>query len=410
VAGLLEGVRVLDLTTILAGPFAAYQLSLLGADVIKIELPVTGDLARELSSESATHIPMMGASFVAQNCGKRSITLNLKTEEGAKVFERLLRAADVLLENMRPGVLARLGFPWERLHELNPELIYCAVSGFGQTGPFASRPAYDQIIQGLAGMADVTGSPDGGPLRAGFPIADTLGGFAASMAICAALARRVVDRTGCFLDVSMLETALTAMGWAVSDHLIAGRDVTRNGNSNATSAPSGTFQTGDGLLNIAANTQTQFETLCRLLDCVELVDDPRFVTRTDRKLHRAELTEELELRLAGNGAAEWESMFAAASIPAGRVLTVDQALHQDQVRVRGLLHEVEIPVGDVRGPGVGGPGHQAAVVLGSGVHVDARALGPSSPPPLLGEHTDSILDSLGYSAEEITELHTHGAV
>jgi crotonobetainyl-CoA:carnitine CoA-transferase CaiB-like acyl-CoA transferase len=204
VSDLLKGVRVLDLTTILAGPFAAYQLSLFGADVTKLEIPGTGDLAREIGDDPTLTDAAMGASFLAQNAGKRSMTINLKNAIGREVFERLLVASDVLLENMRPGVLERLGYPWERIHEVNPRLIYCAVSGFGQTGPLAGRPAYDQIIQGLAGMSDVTGLPSSGPLRVGFPVCDTLGGFAAAMAICAALTRRAHDDVGCFLDVSML--------------------------------------------------------------------------------------------------------------------------------------------------------------------------------------------------------------
>lgn len=397
--GLLSGVRVLDLTTVLSGPFAAYQLGLFGADVIKIELPVVGDLAREIGDDDPAHTPMMSPSFMAQNAGKRSLTLDLKSSGGAEIFERLVAGADVLVENMRPGVLSRLGFGRPRLRELNRRLIYCAITGFGQEGPLARRPAYDQIIQGLAGMASVTGFPGDDPVRVGFPIADTLGGYAGAMAVCAALAGR--DRTGegAFLDVSMLDTAITSMGWVVSNRLIAGRDPGRIGNDNTTSAPSGTFRTGDGGLNIAANTQAQFEALCGVLGCEELVTDPRFLTRGDRKRNRPALQLALEAALSTRGAREWEGLLSDVSVPAGRVLSVDEALSQEQVASRGLLCEVEVEA-------VGRP----VTVLGSAVHVDGASLDPSSPPPRLGEHVDAILSDLGYTPDEIDALRAAHAV
>ena len=398
--GLLDGVRVLDVTTVLAGPFAAYQLSLLGADVVKVEVPGTGDLARDMGDDEYLKSEAMGAAFIAQNSGKRSITVDLKQEGGRAVFTRLVESSDVLLENMRPGVLERLGFSWTTLHERNPRLIYCAVSGFGQTGPLAGRAAYDQIIQGLAGMADITGEPDGGPLRVGFPICDTLGGYAAAMAISAALVRRSRDGIGSFLDVSMLETAITAMGWAVSEQLITGKEARRHGNHNAASSPSGTFRTGDGLLNIAANTQVQFESVCKVVGRTDLLSDPRFTTRLDRKRNRAALTAELESALASRGSRQWEAEFANVSVPAGLVLSLADVLNQEQIRTRALIHEVELGLTD----------RPTVSVVGSGIHVDGMSLAPSSGPPALGQDTEAVLHAIGFTADEIEELRDERAI
>lgn len=397
---LLSGVRVLDLTTVLAGPFAAYQLSLLGADVVKIEMPDAGDLSRDLGDVEALKDALMGPSFLAQNAGKRSIGLDLKSEAGREIFRRLLQNSDVLLENMRPGVLTRLGFSWDVVHEINPRLIYCALTGFGQDGPLSQRTAYDQIIQGLAGMVSVTGHASGDPLRVGFPICDTLGGFAAAMAINAALARRVHDPEGCFLDISMLETALTAMGWVVSEQLIGGHAATRHGNDNAASSPSGTFQTSDGPLNIATNTQKQFHALLGVLERSELASDPRFVERSDRKRNRQVLTDELETTLRTKTAATWESLLADVSVPCGRILTLEEALVQEQVQVRGLVHTIAMDL----------PDRDHVEVLGSGIHVDSTTLAPRCAPPRLGEHTEELLREIGYTPSEIEEFREHNVI
>ena len=251
---MLSGIRVLDLTNVLAGPFCCHQLAHMGAEVIKIEAVGRGDLARQLGADKGLASCKMGISFLAQNAGKKSLSLDLKSEDGKAIFQRLLDTADVLVENFRPGVMARLGLNYERLKQSHPQLIYCAISGFGQTGPMSKRPAYDQIIQGLSGVMSITGNPEDDPLRVGYPLADTIGGLTAAMAISAALNQ---TPRGQFIDVSMLDSVLTTMGWVVSNHLIGGVKPAKHGNENVTSAPSGTFRTGDGLLNIAANEERQ---------------------------------------------------------------------------------------------------------------------------------------------------------
>ncbi|MFC0625655.1 CaiB/BaiF CoA transferase family protein [Kribbella deserti] len=399
-ADLLSGVRVLDLTNVLAGPFAGYQLALMGADVVKVEVPGTGDLARNLGASPELSAEGLGISFLAQNAAKRSLTVDLKTPAGREVLTRLIAGADVLLENFRPGVLERLGFGAERLREINPGLVYCAVSGFGQTGPMRARPAYDQIIQGLSGIMSVTGMPDTSPTRTGFPICDTLGGYAAAFAISAALVKRARTGVGSYLDVSMLETAVAAMGWVVSDYLVGGRAPRAMGNENVTSAPSGTFETAAGQLNIAANKQDQFVTLCRLLDRRELVKDPRFATREARKTHRAELKRELEKTLRTRTAVEWDELLATSGVPVAPVLTLQESLGLRQLAERDLLHDVPMP----------GARPDSLRVLGSSVHIDGQAVGPSAGPPLLGEHTDEVLAEAGFSPTEIAALHAEGVL
>lgn len=398
--GLLDGIRVLDMTNVLAGPFAGYQLALMGADVVKIETPGTGDLARQLGASAELSGENLGVSFLAQNSGKRSVTVDLKTEGGKKVFEKLVESADVLLENFRPGVLERLGFGWQRLRSVNPRLVYCAVSGFGASGPMRTRPAYDQVVQGLSGIMSVTGTPETAPLRVGYPVCDSFGGLAAAFAVASALLRQQRTGQGAYLDTSMLDAALTSMGWAVSDHLVAGRIPAAMGNENVTSAPSGTFRTADGALNIAANKQEQFEILCEILGRSELVSDPRFVTREDRKRNRDALREELEISLKTRSAAEWDDILIDSGVPAAPVVSVPTALRSAQVEHRGLVNSVESPAaagGTVR-------------VLGLPTHIDGRAVSPSGRPPKLGEHTEEILAEVGFSDTDIARLRAERAV
>ena len=376
----LTGVRVLDLTNVLAGPYCTYQLMLFGAEVVKVETPGAGDLARHLGPDPALNDEGIGASFLAQNAGKKSIELNLKNPEDRATFAELAAVADVLVENFRPGVLARLGFSWSRLHELNPRLIYCAISGFGQEGPMSQAPAYDQIIQGLSGMMSITGTQETAPLRVGFPICDTVGGLTAALAVTAALAGRQRDGRGCFLDVSMLEASVSAMGWAVSNYLIGGVAPEPMGDQNATAAPSGTFDAADGPINIAANRQEQFEKLCHAVGRPDLLADPRFTDRDRRKGYRDELNDELNAALRRRPALAWEQELTAVGVPAARILTVPDMVALEQLEHRRFFADVAFP----------GDAGRSLRLLGNGVLIDGEALPPEAPPPVLGEHNDDL--------------------
>jgi CoA:oxalate CoA-transferase len=394
----LAGIRVLDLTNVLAGPFCCHQLAHLGAEVLKVETPAGGDLARQLGADAELNGRGMGVSFLAQNAGKRSITVDLKHPRGREVFHRLVAGAQVLVENFRPGVMDRLGLGHEALRAHNPTLVYCAISGFGQDGPLRDAPAYDQIVQGMSGMMSITGAPDTAPYRVGYPVADTLGGLTAAMAVCAALVER--DRVGGrFIDVSMLESAVATMGWAVSNWLVAGRLPQPMGNDNVTASPSGTFRTADGLLNVAANRQAQFEALCTVIGRPGLAGDARFAERQARLDHRRELTAEIEAALAGGSTEHWWHALAAAGVPAGPVWTVPQALAHPQLADRDLTTRFE----DV--PGVG----REVRIVRTGFEIDGERPAVGTPPPRLGEHTEAILAELGYSAADIAALRTQGA-
>lgn len=390
----LIGVRVLDLTNVLAGPFACHQLAYLGAEVIKVENPNGGDLARNLGASPELSAKGMGISFLAQNAGKKSLTLNLKHGAGKEALRRLVKTADVLVENFRPGVMARLGLDYAVLAKENPSLIYCAISGFGQDGPWAGNPAYDQIIQGASGVMSITGDGDS-PLRVGYPLSDTIGGLTAAMAITSALN---ASPRGTIIDVSMLEATLATMGWVVSNHLIGGAAPQANGNENPTSAPSGTFQAQDAPLNIAANRDTQWEALASLLGRSDLLADARFGTREDRKANRHALRAELEVVLTRAPAAHWVEELNAAGIPAGPVLSVPEVLRHPQVADRGLIARFD----DV--PGVG---HGIDLVT-MGVRLDDARPSVTNAPPQLGQDTETILADLGYSAEDIAQMAADG--
>ncbi len=395
----LDGIRVLDLTNVLAGPFCCHQLAHLGADVIKVELPGRGDLARQLGADADLNARLMGVSFLAQNAGKRSVTLDLKRAKGKALLKRLVKTADVLVENYRPGVMARLGLDYEVLKAENPELVYCAISGFGQDGPLRDLPAYDQIIQGVSGVMSITGAPDTAPYRVGYPVCDTIGGLTAAFAIAAALNGRAANG-GAFIDVSMLEATLATMGWVVSNWLVAGVRPEPHGNENVTSAPSGAFETAAGLLNIAANKQEQWEILCRHLGREELLDHPDYATRENRKANRLALKATLEASLAAKPARVWARELNDLGVPAGAVFEVPDILEHPQIAGRGMVADF------ARAPGTG----RDVRVVRTGVKIDGAAPAVDGPPPRLGEHNAEIYGALGLTEAELAALQEEGVI
>ncbi|SDD44752.1 CaiB/BaiF CoA transferase family protein [Paraburkholderia lycopersici] len=395
----LAGVRVLDLSNVLAGPFCAYQLALFGAEVTKVEHPEGGDLARRLGADKDAAARNMGASFVAVNAGKRSITLNLKDPRGKAILLDLVRDADVLVENFRPGVMDRLGLGYDQLSETNPALVYCAISGFGDEGGLSSRPAYDQIIQGMSGVMSVTGDAQSAPLRVGYPVSDTVGGLTAAFGICSALVDARASGQGRRLDVSMLEATLATMGWVVSNYLNAGVVPEPMGNENFTAAPSGTFRTGAGLLNIAANETRQFENLCDVIGRPDLPRDGRFSARHTRKQYRGELKTEIEAALAADTAANWEARLLARGVPVGRVLSVPEILAHPHLAERRFIREFETAQGEA-----------PQRVTRAGLRLSDADAAPTSPAPALGAHTREVLAQLGYDAARIDSLHHDGVI
>ena len=395
---ILEGIKVLDLTNVLSGPFTTLHLALLGAEVIKVENPKDGDLARKLGIVPGLNKQLMGTSFLAQNCNKKSITLNTKAPEGKALFLKLVKDADVLVENFRPGVMDRLGIGYKTLAELNPRLVYCAISGFGQTGPDALKPAYDQIIQGLSGEMAVNGDERLSPLRTGFPVCDTVGGLNAAFAVMAALFHRERTGQGQAIDIALLDSIMPLMGWVAANLLIGGEQPALMGNDNFTAAPSGTFRTQDGHINIAANKQEQWEAVCEVLEVPELKTDPRFQERDTRKKNRRELTPILEIRLTQKPTGFWVEALNAKDVPSGEILGLEEALRQPQVKHRDVLKKVQVDgVGEIE-------------VFGLTALFEKTPASVDAPPPALGEHNTQIYSSLGLGKAELAELKSKGVI
>jgi CoA:oxalate CoA-transferase len=389
---MLKGIRVLDLTNVLSGPFATLHLAWLGAEVIKIENPVDGDLARKLGCVPEYNKKLLGTSFLAQNANKKSVTLNLKDSTAKEIFKKLVETSDILVENFRPDVMARLGLGYKTLSEINPKLIYCAISGFGATGPDAYKPAYDQIIQGLSGEMSVNGDENLSPLRAGFPVCDTVGGLNAAFAIMTALFHRERTGEGQFIDIALLDSIMPLMGWVVANLMIGGQEPQLLGNDNFTAAPSGTFKTMDGFINIAANKQEQWEDLADIVGVPELKEDLRFKERDTRKKNRKLLTPLLEEKLVEKPTAYWVEKLNVKGVPSGDILSLKDAMSQPQIEHRNTFSKVFMEeIGEFK-------------LFNMTAKFEKTPGLSTSAPPRLSEHTFEILEQIGYTQEQLYDF------
>ncbi len=403
----LDGMQVVDLTHMLAGPFATHQLRLLGADVIKIEPPGVGDATRWGRDSSGLGL---ADNFVAINAGKRSVAADLKQAEGRQLVLDLCRGADVLVENFRPGVMAELGLDYDSVRAVNPSIVYCSISGFGQEGPLRNRPAYDHVVQAVTGMAVMNGDPDADPMKVGFPAVDTATGMSAGSAILAALLRRERCGEGQYIDVSMIDSAALLMYTMVTQYLATGVEPPRTGNRGFTGSPGcDTFATADGYVAAGANTPAQFRRLCGVLGVAELLQDPAlfdermrsgrdggFATTLDPAALRARLAQAF-LRA---GAGEWERRLNEASVPAAEVRTVGRFAGEALAAQPGMV--LTLP------PMPGRP--QGARTLKAGFRARFDPPGVELPAARLGEHTVEVLRGLGFTEERIRELIERRAV
>jgi formyl-CoA transferase len=391
----LDGIRVIDLSRVLAGPYASLLLADMGAEVIKIEEPGRGDDTRAWP-------PFQGGEatyFMSVNRGKKSLTLDLKHAEGKVVLRRLLETADVLLENFRPGTLERLGFGYAAARALNPRLVYCSISGFGESGPEAGRPGYDLIVQGESGIMDLTGFPDGPPAKVGNSIADLAAGTMAAHGIVLALFARERTGEGQKVEIAMLEVMAALLTYHGQAYFATGKSPRRRGNQHPSIVPYEVFEAADGYLTVGVANNSLWSRFCQALERPELTSDPRFDTEAKRVEQRETLVPLLGRIFATAPVAHWLGRLAAAGVPAGKIKSVGEALESDHLGARGAIVSLTHPAaGPMR-------------MVGPPIRLHATPGEAAAPAPLLGEHTDEVLAKLlGYPADAIRRLRDEGAV
>jgi CoA:oxalate CoA-transferase len=391
----LDGIRVLDLTRVLAGPYATMILADLGAEVIKVELPGKGD-------DSRAYPPFIrgeSAYFMSLNRNKRSLALNVKSAAGRQILLELVEKSDVLVENFRPGTMEKLGLGYESLKAVNPRLIYAAISGFGQSGPYRDRPAYDAVVQAMGGIMSITGQTDGIPTRVGASIGDITAGLFGAVGILAALIQRERSGVGQMVDVAMLDCQVAILENAIARYLVGGEIPKPQGNRHPSIVPFESFETADGYLVVAAGNDELWRRLCEALGLKALADDPRFLTNELRNQHYEELRPLLAERMKTQTTDAWRAVLDRAGVPNGPINTVVQVVQDAQVLARRMLVEVQHPTAG------------AVKMAGVPIKLSETPGEVRSAPPLLGQHSEEILSELlGYSREQIACLRHQGVI
>ena len=403
----LSHIRVLDLSRILAGPWATQNLADLGAEVIKIERPGAGDDTRNWGppflKDAEGRETRESAYYLSVNRGKKSVTLDISTPDGARIARELAARSDVLIENYKVGGLAKYGLAYDDVRKLNPRIVYCSITGFGQTGPNAHRPGYDFIFQGMGGLMSITGErdelPGGGPQKVGIAITDVLAGMYASLAITAAITHRERTGEGQYIDVALLDTIVAFGANQIFNYFTSGQLPKRYGNAHANLLPYEVFQTADGHLILACGNDSQFASFCKAAERSGLAEDARFCTMPDRIRNRAELIPLVGEIMKGRTSKEWIARLEAANVPCGPINNYKEVFEDPQVRHRGLKIGIPHPISGAM-PGIANP-----------MRFSATPVTYDMPPPLLGQHTREVLsDLLGIDDAEIQRLRKAGAV
>jgi len=389
----LEGIKIVDLTAAMAGSCCTQLLADFGASVIKIEPLGKGDMLRDFGPP---FVEGESYYFLLNNRNKRSMTLNLQSEKGKKIFCKLASTADIVIENFRPSVKRKLKIDYDDLKEENPRLIYASISGFGQSGPYENRGGFDPIAQGMSGLASVTGWKSTGPVRVGVAIADSLAGIFATYGILIALLEREKSGKGQRVETSLLEGSIAILGFQAAKYFGTNERPEPQGNDHAMMSPYGTFKTKDGYMNIAAGNQAMWERLAKILGLEHLIQDKRFLTVADRVINRPELTKLLEEKLTEKTTKEWEALLDEAGVANGPILYIDEVFQDRQVLHQKMLLEMDHPtVGKIK-------------TLGFPAKLSRTPGQLRLPPPLLGQHTEEVLKELGYSLQEIETMRKDG--